>query len=144
MDLSNISGESLPAGRDLDDGEVLALVKACLRDTSSASVRDAVLTGILYTGGLRRSEAAALTLEEVDTTTAQLIVSSGKGRKARTVYLQGGALDALLDWLDIRGQLPGALFMPINKGGHIQDRSLTAGDLQATEQTSGRSRSESL
>lgn len=126
VDLGTISGESLPAGRDLDDGEVRALVKVCQQDPLPAGVRDAAIIGLLYTGGLRRAEAAALTLADVDTTTGQLIVRSGKGRKARTVYLQGGALDALLDWLEVRGPHPGALLLPINKGGRIQERPLTA------------------
>ena len=48
-----------------------------------------------------------------------------RGRKARLVYVDNGALDALADWLALRGDEPGPLFLPINKGGAISWRRLT-------------------
>jgi site-specific recombinase XerD len=126
VQVKNIKGETLPAGRDLAQGEVLALVNACTADESAAGLRDAALIGVLYTGGLRRAEAAALDLDDFDDGIGKLTVRSGKGRKARTVYLSGGALDALLDWLTVRGTEAGALFMPVNKGGNIQHRRMSA------------------
>jgi integrase/recombinase XerD len=126
IQVKNIKGETLPTGRDLAQGEVLALVNACTADESAAGLRDAALIGVLYTGGLRRAEVAALDLGDFDTETGKLTVRSGKGRKARTVYLSDGALDALLDWLLVRGTETGALFMPVNKGGNIQRRRMSA------------------
>jgi integrase len=43
----------------------------------------------------------------------------GKGGKVRVAYVNDGALAALLDWLDLRGNEPGALFVAVNKGGRI-------------------------
>jgi integrase len=126
VDIENVKGETLPAGRDISTGEMLALVDACARDENPAGVRDAALIGVLYTCGLRRAEAAALQFEDVDTDTGRLMIHSGKGRKGRLVYAANGALAALQDWLAIRGDAPGALFQPINKGGVVQPRKMTA------------------
>src|SRR5690606_19115375 len=60
VDVPGVRGETLPAGRDLQQGEILALVEACLRDTGPAGVRDAAIIGLLYTCGLRRAELAGL------------------------------------------------------------------------------------
>ena len=53
-------------------------------------------------------------------------VLSGKGRKDRLVYVTNGAQDALDDWLLLRGDGTGPLFMPVNKGGNIQHREMTS------------------
>lgn len=119
IDIANIKAETLPRGRDLDEGEVMALARACAGDDTPAGIRDAAIIGLLATCGLRREELAALNVENVDTT-GRIEVRGGKGRKDRTVYAAGGALAALLDWIDLRGAGSGALFNPINKVGAIQ------------------------
>ena len=43
----------------------------------------------------------------------------GKGHKERTGYATNGAKDALADWLAVRGDDPGPLFLPVNKGGRV-------------------------
>lgn len=50
----------------------------------------------------------------------------GKRCKQRTAYVTGGALDALTNWLSVRGGDPGPLFCPINKGGHVTIRKMHA------------------
>jgi integrase len=119
VDIANVKAETLPRGRDLHEGEVMALARACMNDETPAGIRDAAIIGILATGGLRREELTALTLAHVDSS-GRIEVRGGKGRKDRTVYLAGGALAALLDWLDLRGDVPGPLFHPIRKNGAIQ------------------------
>lgn len=126
VDVDNVKGDTLPAGRDLQQGEILALVTACQQDASAAGVRDTAIIGLLYTCALRRAELAALDLGNVDTETGKIEVRSGKGRKDRTVYATNGTLEALRDWLAARGDEPGPLFMPVNKGGRIQARAMTA------------------
>jgi integrase len=49
----------------------------------------------------------------------RLKLIGGKGNKSRSVYVTNGAQEALHDWLTIRGDEPGAIFTPINKGGRI-------------------------
>jgi integrase len=52
-------------------------------------------------------------------------VVRGKRNKERLVYVVNGAAAALGDWLELRGDQPGALFQPINKGGVITSRRLS-------------------
>lgn len=90
-DIGNIKAETLPAGRALSSGELVALFRACGEDTSAAGARDAALVALLYAGGLRRSEAVALELDDYDTETGALTIRGGKGRKDRISYAQNGA-----------------------------------------------------
>ena len=120
VDLENIKAETLPTGRDLNFGEIKALADVCMSDTSPAGVRDAAIIGVLATCGVRRAELASLRVENFDTESGKIIIRRGKGNKDRTVHATNGALDALLDWLGVRGSYPGVLFVPINKGGIVQ------------------------
>ena len=126
VDVHNIQGETLPAGRELSPGELLALVEVCKADHTPAGVRDAAILGLLYTGGLRRAELVALEAADFEPESGKLSVRAGKGRKQRMVYVQGGALHALTDWLKIVQNDSGALFVPINKGGKLTHRRMNA------------------
>jgi site-specific recombinase XerD len=122
-DLASVRGDRLLRGRGLSSGELAALLRVCMDDSTPAGVRDAALIGVLYGAGLRRSEAAALALDDYDAETASLTVL-GKGNKERLSYA-APALAALTDWLLIRGDTPGPLFCPITRNGTLQLRSLT-------------------
>jgi integrase/recombinase XerD len=124
-DITPIIGQTIPAGRGLSSDEILALMEVCKHDTSPAGARDAAVIGILYMCGLRRAELSGLDLADLDTKTGALKIL-GKRRKERMVYLIGGALAALEDWLLIRGNKEGALFHPINLGGNIVPNRLSA------------------
>lgn len=56
VDLANVPGRSLPAGRYVEDGEVRRLVAACLADDTSGGRWDAAVLAALFVGGLRRVE----------------------------------------------------------------------------------------
>ena len=118
-------GTRLPAGRATSGGELAALVEACDRDPGTAGVRDAAMLAVLYTGGLRRSEVAGLTLADYTPAPPTLRVE-GKGRKEREVPLPASAHAALAAWLALRGDAPGGLFLPLSHGGRIIGGSITA------------------
>ncbi|MEO8392856.1 MAG: site-specific integrase, partial [Chloroflexota bacterium] len=120
VDLENIKAETLPAGRDLSFGEIKALADVCMADSSPAGVRDAAIIGVLATCGVRRAELAHIAREDFDEESGKIAIRGGKGNKDRTVYAAHGKRAALLDWLGIRGTAAGALFVPINKGGNVQ------------------------
>jgi site-specific recombinase XerD len=125
-DVPNVRAETLPAGRELDHEELLALLHACNEDKNRATgIRDAALISMLYTCGLRRSEIVTLTLEDYHPPTGKLVVR-GKGRKERTVYAANRTKKRLESWLNVRGRAAGALFCPINKSGKIARKSMTA------------------
>ena len=125
VDLKGIKGSTVPAGRELQAGELAALLAACGDDDTAAGARDGALIAVLYAGGLRRAEVVACDLADYDPATGRLVVR-GKGGKERTAYLINGAAVALADWLTVRGDAPGALFVPVNKAGRVTVRRMTS------------------
>lgn len=123
-DIPAVRGETVPAGRELGGGEISALISACQRDDTPAGARDAAIASLMYAAGLRREEVVALDAGDCDTSGRRLLIK-GKGNKERNAYPEEGALDALSDWLAVRGIEPGPLFLPINKAGKIGNRRLT-------------------
>jgi len=111
-------GSRLPAGRDVDAGERAALIQTAARDATPAGARDTAMIAMLIATGMRRGEAVASKLRDIDLETGRVRVV-GKGDKERTAYLRNGAMRAMRDWLTVRGAQPGALFCVINKGGAI-------------------------
>lgn len=120
--IKGLKGDRIQSGRNLNIGEITALMQACENDLTIAGVRDAAIIAVMYSTGLRRAEVVSLNLEDYDhdfdDEIGQLKVL-GKGNKERIVYTVNGARLALADWLQIRGDEPGPLFIPILKGGHL-------------------------
>jgi len=123
VDLSAVKCcSSEPAGRMITRGEVRAIFTTCGNDPTPAGYRDAAIFGLLFGCGVRRAELTAV--DRADFTrdgedSAWLTVRHGKGNKTRTIPINDGALDALEDWLSVRGDEPGPLFCAINRGGRI-------------------------
>jgi integrase len=112
------SGSRLPAGREIDAGERLELIRTTVGDATPAGARDVAILAVLIATGMRRAEVVGLRVVDVDAESGRVRVL-GKGDKERTCYLRAGALRAVQDWLAIRGREEGALFCVINKGGAI-------------------------
>lgn len=117
-DIKPVKGETLPSGRDLAMGEILALVQACSRDKRVNGARDVAMIGVLYACGLRRAELVALDLADYDPTDGRIAVRSGKGNKDRTAYATNATKTALDGWLAFRGAADGPLFWVIGRGAH--------------------------
>ncbi len=122
--VKSVTGERIPAGRSLSTGEIGAIMAACESDITPAGVRDAAIFSLMLAALLRREEVVRLDLENYDPETGLLVVL-GKRNKQRTDYIDNGAYDALADWLEVRGNEPGPLFYPVNKGGKITRRRMT-------------------
>jgi len=116
--VKSVKGDTLPAGRELTQGEITALMGNCEHDTTNAGARDAAIIALMYACGLRREEVVTLALADYEPEDGRLVVR-GKGNKERTAWLTGGAARAVADWLAVRGADPGALFVAINKSGRI-------------------------
>lgn len=119
-DVQSVSAQRLPTGRELDTEEIRALIETCLADESNPllGIRDAAIISLMYSSGLRRSEVVTLDLKDVDRNSGRLRVI-GKRNKERTAYLAKGAMLALENWIQHRGNAPGPLFYSVNKGGRI-------------------------
>jgi site-specific recombinase XerD len=126
-----VSGVRLPTGRMMSQGEIKALVDACLNDylkvkddntpakQSPAAYRDLAIFGLMYIGGLRRSEVADLNVEDIDLELKEARII-GKGNKERMLFLDEGTVIAVKQWLELRGDFEGALFYRVLKNGKIQ------------------------
>lgn len=126
VDIKSVRVDALPAGREISPGELRALFSACGDDKSAAGARDAALLAVLYGGGLRREEAVTLNVSDYLVDQGTLKVRHGKGRKQRIVHLARGARAAVDAWLAVRGAVDGPLLVPVNKGGKITPRRMTA------------------
>lgn len=124
-DLPSVPGEKLPRGRALTMGEIGALFQSCADDHTPAGPRDAAMLALLLGSGMRRSEVVALNREDYAQATGELTIRGGKGNKDRLVYARNGSQDALDAWLEYRGDDPGPLFWPVNKGGRMEPRRIT-------------------
>lgn len=117
--LAPITGETLPAGRELRPEEIASLIQNCIEDESPIGIRDAAIISILFGTGLRREEITKLNLDDYDSENAKLVVY-GKRSKQRIAYLGEGALAALTGWLEIRGNNTGPLFLSVKRGGYLR------------------------
>ena len=80
---------------------------------------------LAYGAGLRRSELVALNRQDYDAGTGALNIRAAKGNRDRSAYATNGSADALNAWLGYRGDEPGPLFWPVNKGGVMEPRRMT-------------------
>ncbi|MFA4944009.1 MAG: tyrosine recombinase XerC [Lentisphaeria bacterium] len=101
-------------------------------DAEFAARRDTALLEILYSAGLRISEAVGLNLGGLDLAAGVFRVT-GKGRKERLCYLGGPARVAVRQYLELRpagGGLaavvrsPQPLFVNLRDGGRLTARSV--------------------
>lgn len=118
--VKGVRGSRLPAGREIGAPEVSALLQHCRMDPTNAGIRDGALIAVMHCTGMRRAEVTGLNQQDIqldgDVATVKI---RGKGNKERTGFVFGGALSALNDWLMVRGEDPGAVFCPVNKGGTV-------------------------
>ena len=122
-DLEPVRGSRPLRGRALEPHEVAALFHCCMRDTSAAGPRDAVVLALGLAAGLRRAEISGLDLGDVDLE-REVVRVHGKGNKVREVPVKGGTLEAIRAWLGCRGPEPGPLVCPVGKGGRVELRRL--------------------
>ncbi len=123
VDVQDVPNRRLPPGRVLGFDSLRALFSACRQDNSSAGARDAALFGVLFGCGLRRSEAISIDVEDIDP--EGFVKIQGKGGLERICYFSTGTNDAILDWIKIRGNWSGPLFLRIRKSGQITHSRLT-------------------
>ncbi|WP_224994350.1 tyrosine-type recombinase/integrase [Cesiribacter sp. SM1] len=90
---------SEPLPKVLSQHQVQQLYAAC--SATSIGLRDRALLSILYGCGLRRSEAAALRVEDARLQARQLYVRKAKGNKQRYVPLSPGVAEDLQQYLEL-------------------------------------------
>lgn len=92
-----------------------------MMEGGGASERDKAIVELLYATGIRVGELCALDLTDLDMEEGVLRIREGKGGKGRIVPVGSKALDAIEEYLRVRGKEDGPLFL--NRfGGRISDR----------------------
>lgn len=126
-DLPPIRGRTLPRGRALAPEEVRAMLESCRQDRGLRGRRDAALLAVLWSCGLRRSEAAGLRVEDLNRETGELRVLRAKGAKARLAHVPPDSLLLLSRWLDAARLSSGPLFRPLTRLGRLTAREVGLG-----------------
>lgn len=127
--LSKIRGSRIRRQQQLDEGDVEKLLASTRSDSKRfRAMRDRALIALLVGGGLRRAEAAYVTMDHFNRAT-RLLVVRGKGDKERLVPLPQWAAKAITDFIDARG-FGGPIICPVSQKGVCERRALSGG--QAT------------
>lgn len=122
--VENVKGETVPAGRAIASGELVALLDTC--DQTTTGIRDAAIISLLYSAGLRRAELVGLNRADYDEGAKRLVVH-GKRNKERALPVVNGAAAALADWLTVRADEAGPLFWGTgnrNRGGRLTTQAV--------------------
>jgi len=126
----SVKGTRQKRGRHIPSGELAALMAACQADTTPAGLRDAAMIALASGTGMRQGEITGLMVGDFTITEDEegTLLINGKGDKQRTAFLYNGAYYALVDWLQMRGTQPGAVFCAINKSGALQPGRRISGE----------------
>jgi len=122
-DVKGVRGHRLPTGRNIAEGELAAMLRAC-QDGTLRGVRDAAIIAVLASTGMRRAEIAGAHRRHYNPGDRSLRVI-GKGDKEREVYLTEAAAGYLGVWLARTEHITGPLFCPVNRWGTPVDRFMT-------------------
>ena len=124
QNIKSVRGSRAPVGRSLSIDELNQMIDHCMIIGDEIGVRDATIISLMYGCGLRRQEAAKLTLAAFNQKKQSLTIV-GKGNKERVIPLHPRIIDILQTWLSIRGNDQGRLFLRIYKGGHLSDKPMS-------------------
>jgi len=115
-DVPPVKGTRERPGRDIPAGELVALVNAAAgNERRDMAARDVAVLAVLRSG-LRLAELVDLDLDDVTLgDTPALVVRRGKGNKQRAVDLTTAQADAVADWLAVRGDWSGPLFVSFKR-----------------------------
>lgn len=99
-------------------------VKQAASEGSWSARRDLAIVLLLRDLGLRRGEVAGLDLADIDRDSeppAVMVVGKGKTSKDR-LTLNTRTLAAIADWISVRGDGPGPLFVRLDRAAELPER----------------------
>ena len=113
--------QRLPFHLDIDHATTLVEAPA---DDQKHALRDRAILELLYSSGLRVSELTGLDIGDLDLSGGMVRVL-GKGGKERIVPVGSRAVEAIRDYLTLRGELAGSGALFLNtRGERINRRSV--------------------
>lgn len=111
-------GSRLPMGKHLIDSAKTTLMENAQSDDTHRGYRNAAILSFAMATGWRLSEIAGVYLGDIDLI-EKTATTIGKADKERETPLNDACVDAIQDWLSIRGREDGPLFCTVRKGGMI-------------------------
>jgi len=117
-EVGNVSGDRESKGRALSPEELNKMIDYCMEEDGAIGMRDACVIALTYSAGLRREEAALLSLSSYNPYEAKLTIL-GKGNKERVNPLNNRVIDIIETWLDERGRENGPMFVRIFKNDKV-------------------------
>ena len=125
-DISGAKGSREAVGREIEAWEIAALIRTCAGDPSPRGARDGALLALAIKTGARREELANITTDNMTLNDGCYTIRViGKGNKQRELYADNGACRALNDWMAIRGDYEGYLFVSIAKGDKLTRKGMS-------------------
>lgn len=124
--VKGVSATGVRSGNWLTRDQAQALLNA--PDTSTLKgLRDRAILAVLLGCGLRRSEAAALTVGHVQQREGRWVVCDlvGKGNRTRTVPMPSWARASIDAWMVAARISEGRLFRAIHKGGYVNGETMS-------------------
>lgn len=96
--------------------------------TTRQGKRDRALLAVLIGCGLRRREAAALTIEHIQLCDARWVIVDlvGKGGRVRSVPMPSWTKNAIDSWIESAEITCGTVFRSLSKGGRVSATEITA------------------
>lgn len=118
VDLRPVAGSRLSAGRDVEQGELGALIEVCRADDRPAGVRDAAVIALAYLSGTRRGDRRPTGRRCGDR--PALAAGARQGQQAAPGAAVPSAGPFVAAWLELRGDSPGPLFCRIDRTGSLR------------------------
>lgn len=106
----------------LDVDQMTGLLNS--KPDSALEIRDLAIFELFYSSGLRLSELAALTIDDIDLSEQSLRVKKGKGGKQRDLPIGSKAISAISKWLAYRPETTDSAVFTSNKGKRLGQRSI--------------------
>lgn len=108
-----------PPGTYLTTQQLGAVVHACENGAGNlvTGIRDAALITFMAGSGLRRMEVENVQLSDLNLAELRMWLGRTKGGRPRDAWLHPAAARSLERWLQVRGDEPGPLFVPLSRTG---------------------------
>lgn len=106
-----------PAGRAVNPQEIDRLIKNCL-DDRPIGIRDAAILTIFKTG-TRIQEVVCLNLADLNLKERRIYITYSKTNRRRFLYIPIEDQRLLMNWIALRGQEPGPLFVTMLGGTNV-------------------------